>query len=216
MLSTRHYDLIPHYRNDLLQNGPSRCGNRGLSAQFKPPTYANGGDIEGVIVERQVMSCGYKRTSWFGGERLKKWSSTVTGLCVGGGWNGAHVGLPTHVVFPEDWLGGYPWGAEVRCYATFIPCKADPFSPGPAEEPAAMCERLGLVASAEPFPTYGLEEDIDPLTGVISGLQLGREDIRWHEPWNPAQPKWDLLRTFAFEQNYNSVLKITVRYFCPP
>ena len=47
--------------------------NRGVSAQFQPPTCANGGHIEGVVVvERQVFCWAYKRTPWFSGENLKK------------------------------------------------------------------------------------------------------------------------------------------------
>jgi hypothetical protein len=212
MLTTKYYDLIPHYRKDFDQNGLSKHGYRGLSAQFQPPTYANGGVVEGVIVERQVLYWAYKRTPWFSGESLKKLSSTVTGLCVGGGWNGAHVGLPTHVVFPDEWMGDQPWRAEVRCFATFIPSLKDPFGPGPSEAPSAICERLGLPASEDTFPTRELEEFIDPMTGKITPLNFEREDIRWHDPWNPAQPQWDLLRTFAFDQNYNSTCCISVSY----
>ena len=70
MLTTKHYDLIPHYRKDSDHNGLSQHGYRGLSAQFQPPTYADGGVIEGVIVERQVLYWAYKRTPWFSGESL--------------------------------------------------------------------------------------------------------------------------------------------------
>ena len=212
MLTTKYYDLIPHYRKDFDQNGLSKHGYRGLSAQFQPPTYANGGVVEGVIVERQVLYWAYKRTPWFSGECLKKLSSTMTGLCVGGGWNGAHVGLPTHVVLRDEWLDREPWRAEVRCFATFIPSMKDPFGIGPSEPPSAICARLGLCASEDAFPTHVLEEFIDPITGEIPPLNFERDDMRWHEPFNPAQPRWELLRTFAFEQNYNSTCSILVSY----
>ena len=209
MLNTKYYDMIPYYRKNLGEIGESKHGYRGVSAQFQPPTYANGGVVEGVIVERQVLYWAYKKTACFSGETLKKLSSTVTGLCVGG-WNGAHVGLPTHVVFPGDWMEDHPWRAEVRCFATFIPSKKDPFSPCPSEAPSAICERLGLSASEDTFATHALEEYIDPSTGQITPLHFERQDIRWQGPWNPAQPRWELLRTFSFEQNYNSTCCISV------
>ena len=210
MLTSKHYDLIPYFQPNGYHEGVWRHGNRGVSAQFQPPTYAAGGHVEGVIVERQVVYWAYKPTPWFSGESLKVLSSTVTGLCVGGGWNGAHVGLPSHVAFDDMWMGDQPWRAEVRCFATFIPCKKDPFSPGTIEAPSQILERLGLQASSDTFPTYGLEESVDVNTGGISPLNFDRDDIRWHEPWNPAQPRWDLVRTFKFEQNYNSVCDISV------
>jgi hypothetical protein len=118
MLTTKCYDPIPHCRKDCHQNGLSKRDHQGLSAQFQPPTRANGGDVEGAIVERQVLCWACKRTPWFSGETLKKLSSTVTGLCVGGGWNGAHVGSPTHVVFPDEWMGGSTMegGGPVFCH----------------------------------------------------------------------------------------------------
>jgi hypothetical protein len=215
MLTTKHYDMIPHFRQELDVIGVSKHGNRGVSAQFQPPMYANGGHIEGVVVERQVLYWANKRTPWFSGESLKKWSSTVTGLCVGG-WDGAHVGLPTHVVFPDEWLDGEPWRAEVRCFATFIPCKKDPFSPGPSEAPSAICERIGLFASEDAFPIYSLEESVDPITGHVPPLNFERDDLRWQEPWNPAQPQWELLRTISFEQDYESTCRISVSYVLMP
>ena len=127
-----------------------------------------------------------------------------------GGWNGAHVGLPSHVVFYDMWMGDQPWRAEVHCFATFIPCKKDPFSPGPIEAPSEIFERLGLQASSDAFPTCGLEESADVNTGGISPLNFDRDDIRWHQSWNPAQPRWDLVRTLKFEQNYISVCDISV------
>ena len=74
--------MIPYYRKNLGEIGESKHGYRGVSAQFQPPTYANGGGVEGVIVERQVLYWAYKKTACFSGETLKKLSSTVTGLCV--------------------------------------------------------------------------------------------------------------------------------------
>ena len=209
--------MIPYYHAYGYHEGLCRHGNRGLSAQFQPPMHATGGSIEGVVVERQVVYYAGKKTPWFSGESLKIQSSTVTGLCVGGGWNGAHVGLPSHVVFDDSWMGGQPWRAEVHCFATFIPCRKDPFSPGPFEAPSAIFERLGLHASSDTFATYGLEETIDANTGAITGhVNFEMEDIRWHQPWNPAQPRWDLVRKFKFDQNYNAVCDISVSFFPTP
>ena len=209
-LTTKHHHVIPHCQKNSGERGLRKHGHRGLSAQFQPPTRTNGGDVEGVIVERQVLCWAHKRTSWFSGETLEKLSSTVTGTCVGGGWNGAHAGSPTHVVFPDEWMGSQPWRAEVRCFATFVLSLKDPFSPGPSEAPSAICERLGLSASEDAFATHELEEFVDPSTGQITPLNFEREDARWQEPWNPAQPRWELLRAFAFEQNYNSTRCISV------
>ena len=207
-MTTKHYDMIPYFQAN--GEGAFKHGNRGVSAQFQPPQYATGGNIEGVIVERQVLHWAYKKTPWFSGERLKVLSSTVTGLCVGGGWNGAHVGLPSHVAFDDMWMGDQPWRAEVHCFATFTPSKKDPFSPGTSEAPSEIFQRLGLHASSEAFPTHGLEESVDPNTGTVSPLNFEMGDIRWHQPWNPAQPRWDLVRTLKFDQNYNSVCDISV------
>jgi hypothetical protein len=62
------------------------------------------------------------------------------------------------LVFSDEWMGGQPWRAEVRCFATFIPSMKGPFSPGPSETPSANCERLGLSASEDAFATQAPED----------------------------------------------------------